>query len=919
MTISRTIPIANSSAVDVVNDFVGYTFSGITASGSAPVTFKNTGNAFTLTGDITVSGSKELNIDVPVTIDSAVSFNLSNANIYAYRAISGAGSITVEGGKEFFAMAGVALNNGVTVNHGRLRVASTDFTAPVTLNQLKVNGSTRVSLYYQSSGIYNFPNAVYFDSGTLRFAVAGNSYASLKCYTHTIYTDVPYALDPDNNVSFGVSYKKVGTLDINGNDQIINRPVIDNAATLDISEYNLTSSAPATLTCHATDSSTFFGSLNGNISLAWEPTSAYTFTVTGRTSQTTGSLQVTAGTLRLAAGSAFPNIAGLAVSGTGTLSIDGAEVSANPTLMIADTALLALPNNTALTCLSAIVDGTALTTGVYTATSTAGGRSFITGSGTLTILSVPLSGSVRTWTNAGADLNFSNTSNWDVAPLFDGSETFLFAADGTEAIVDGSFTLGAIRFNRSEPFTLTQGTETASLRLGAGGITLLTPAPATPATHILAAPLELTIAHEWQIASNQTLHLTGPISGGTPSAPFTKTGDGTLHLTGTNTFESPLIISGGYLKVNNGTALGNPTNTITVVQTTKTDNTWNQRGLLYFTDSVATNHRPLIFGPKVEYIGQIYPKNATLVLNGKFSLLGNKGRIDNQGTLVFRGGFSARNCSPWMQTLAGNVMRFEEKPLELGTNKLEIDNEGTFYVSAISNTWGSISLSKSTFLCGAESVIPTNSTASFGREWTRYGVVDLNGFDQQLKFLAYVSGSGSSTDLKVRSSLPATLTLQGDSAARPFIGYFTGAASLRHRNSGTLAFTGAASASTTTGDLLIEAGTVAFRTGATWNQSTNITVTAGTLSVEGGSGTTFGGNNTLANQTRLHLSSAAVVNLSADVTEYVNSATLDGKPLPVGTYGSITSAAQYKSALFTGSGILHILRSEIPGTVLTVR
>ncbi len=986
---------ANSSAVNATNDIVDRTFSGITVSGSAAVTLA-AGNGFTLTGNITVSGTKELNITVPVAITNAVTFNLTNANLYAYGAISGAGSVTIEGGKDFYAKDAVALTGGVIVNKGRLRIEKTSFTAPVTLNQLSLNGVRYVSLFFQNSGTYNvpititnldgndssltapagvyvtntasitmapsaytrwspsgsitfagginvqtpargdmtvifngnniirdvpiaFPNNLFADSGNLRLAVASNTYAYLKCYTHTVFTDVPYALDPNRIVGFGTSYKKYGTLDINGNNQIIDRPNLDTTALIETSDYNLTSSSgPATLTCRATASSSFFGSLNGALSLSWEPvSSAHIFTLTGRTSQTTGTLQVKAGTLLLAAGTnAFPNISGLVASSNGTLRVENAALSAAMTLTVADTALLALPNGIGLTCRSAQVDGTALPVGVYSSASTVNGRAFITGSGTLTVLTIPLSATVRTWTGAGADTLFSTVANWDAAPSFDGSETFLFDGAGTTATVNNAYSVGAVRFNRSTPFTLVAMDETANLRLGLGGITALAPVASAFVTNTIASRVTLFYGHECQIASNQTLAVTGRISGGTPSAPFVKTGDGTVILTGTNTFESPLVLSNGLVQVNNGTALGNPTNTITIYRPTSTLPTAvSNRGPLYFTDTFATNDRPMIFSSAIYYIGQMYPKDGTLVLNGKVTFLGGE-RIDNQGTMVFRGGFECANADPWMQSFAGYVMRFEERPINMGSRYLPADNSGTFFVSATNNSWGAMGLNSATFLCGAQNVIPTNSYVTFGQNWTQSGFVDLNGFDQQVKFLNNNVGSTAVTNMAVRSATPATLILQGDSSTRTFIGYFTNKVSLCHRNTGTLAFTGPTSASVTAGDLRIEAGTVAFRTGATWTGSTNVTVTAGTLSVEGGNGTTFGGNDQSRNVTRLHLTSASYVNLAAGITEYVYSATLDGKNLAVGTYGSATSAAQYKSARFTGTGILQVMRSEAPGTLI---
>ncbi|MDA3924830.1 MAG: hypothetical protein PF904_09050 [Kiritimatiellae bacterium] len=984
------------SVISVVNDLADFTFSGISATGTNTVTFGNTGVGFTLTGDITVSGSGALNLNVPVTLDSDVTFMLSGAHIYTYGSISGSGSITIEGGNIFYAHDEVGLTGGVISNNGKVYVYDTGFTAPLTLNQRRVDNVSYVLMKFETSGNYNlpitinnadgtiyaissaygttvtntgaiiigpnaytrwnpggpmtyaggitiqeparstmsivlngpniisgvpfnWPNNIYQDNTYLRLAVAGNKYKQLRVYTDTIYTDVPGALDPDATVHFGVSYRNGGNLDINGNDQTINRPIIDYRDTTKPDAFKITSSSgPATLTCQGTADSTFYGSFNGELSLVWEPVSDdHTLTVTAKVSETSGVLEVKAGTLALAGGAAFPNVTALTASGTGILHVDGADIPSVP-LTVSDTAQLSLPSGIDLICENAQVDGAALTAGVYTVSNTVGGRTFITGDGTLTVLTVPLSSTVRTWTGAGEDTNFSNTNNWDAAPLFDGSETFLFASAGTSAILDDEFALGAIRFDRGAPFSITAADENSGIQLGLGDVSVLTPAGGTEVTHTIAAPLALSGAHDFQIGSNQTLAISGPITGGVPTESLIKSDVGTLHLTGTNTFESPVVISDGCLMANNGTAFGNPTNTITVERNTTTDNSWNQRGAIYFTDMVITNNRPLIIASNVHYIGQIYPPSATLVLNGKFTFLGN-GRIDNKGDLLFRGGFDSVNARPWMQTAGGKSMRFEEEPLNFGTFGIATDNTGTFNVCATNNTWTKLELLNSTFLCGVDSAMPTNSYVTFGASYTQTGYLDLNGFDQQIRLVNNASASNSQTNMVIKSAEQATLTLKGDTSARSFVGYFTGKVSLRYRNSGTMTLKGLTSASDTDGDLIIESGAVAFANGSTWTGSTNITVTAGTLSVEGGNGDTFGGSNASINNTRLHLTSASTVNLADGVEEYVNAGTLDGERLTVGTYGSTTSSAQFKSALFTGTGILHVMRSDAAGTLIMVR
>ncbi|HPO37976.1 MAG TPA: hypothetical protein PL176_08195 [Kiritimatiellia bacterium] len=67
------------------------------------------------------------------------------------------------------------------------------------------------------------------------------------------------------------------------------------------------------------------------------------------------------------------------------------------------------------------------------------------------------------------------------------------------------------------------------------------------------------------------------------------------------------------------------------------------------------------------------------------------------------------------------------------------------------------------------------------------------------------------------------------------------------------------------------------------------------------------------------MSNGRIDNPAAGVTEYVNTATLDGRRLPVGTYGSAASGAQHQSERFTGTGVLIVMREERTGTLFTLR
>ncbi len=995
-----TLKFANTAALEVVNDLVDFSCGGISVEGSGSVSFGGGGNGFALSGNINISGSKELRLYVPVTIDDDITLNLINDSLYTHADVTGTGSITIEGSKYLNAREGFALAGGITVNGGRISVQKPTFTTSVLLNMRYVSSSDYVQLSFDGSGTYNFPirlsgnqgsgstlhagygtevickglitlapdaytrwvpsgvfsiaggivieapttrgasiifngniriidepidilNDLYFDQGTMRLGVAGNKYNRLICFAKTMYTDVAYALDPSSQVVMGTSYSKKGELDLSGNDQVIDRLAIGNWSDAEISDYSVTSSGGgAVLRCQASASTVFYGSINGGVTLVWAPQSdSYSMSLTGRVSETSGELQVEAGTLVLAADTAFPDLSGLSASGSGVMRIESAEITDGVELVVSDSGMLSIADGVELVCLTAMLDGSVLEPGFYDSASIVGGRSFISGGGTLHVLSVALSGTVCSWTGGGADENFSTADNWDVEPVFDGSETLVFGGAGSTAVVDGNYFAGALRFVRDTTFVLEAADSSSTLKVGVGGIVVLPETSETVVAHEIAVPIEIAQVCGIEVATNNVLSITGVVSGGTPTAPLTKSGWGTLSMTATNTFENPLLIDAGFVEVNNGTALGNPTGTITINYNTNTDNNWNKRGAIYFTDMVVTNERAITMSSAGLFLGQVYPWSGTVVLNGKLTFEGSGGRIDNSGTMILRGGYECFGGSSWLQVLENREIRIEGEPLNLGTRSFTVDNKGTLRICTKNNSWGYVSMNSGTLLCGAEGCLPENTHVNFGAGYTGTGYLDLDGFDQQVKYLTYID-SVYTPDRVVRSATPATLTLKGDAAGwgREFVGSFKGKASLVHHNTGTLTLKTAYSASTSEGDLIIRAGTVKFDDGAIWIGSTNITVEAeGTLAVESTAGATFGGSSREVNRTQLNLVTGGLVHLAEGVVEYVDAATVDGKYLQPGTYGSASSGAAYKSGLFSGTGILHVMRSYELGTLLLVR
>lgn len=94
-----------------------------------------------------------------------------------------------------------------------------------------------------------------------------------------------------------------------------------------------------------------------------------------------------------------------------------------------------------------------------------------------------------------------------------------------------------------------------ALTLGAGGLTVN---PRVPAS-ILESGLILGTSQTWAQHSLSPLTVSGPISG---TAGFTKTGPGTLLLSGSNTFTGPIAVNGGVLSIPADRALGDAANEV---------------------------------------------------------------------------------------------------------------------------------------------------------------------------------------------------------------------------------------------------------------------------------------------------------------------------------------------------------------------
>ena len=397
-------------------------------------------------------------------------------------------------------------------------------------------------------------------SGVILLGVTGNVWGKTQIFSGVLRMGIANALPSTVSLEIGTTAQAAGVLDLNGFDQAVGTfggPVTANATGY------LTSTNPATLTVNQGADKVYERPIHGAVSLV--KTGASTLTMSNSLSTTTGDITVSNGTLVVAIASSLGNSPNVTVAGaTSVLDLRTSSGIADAAcLSIADGGKVKIGAGLVETVDRLFLDGTQQARGVWGATGS--GATYeddhFTGTGQLLVMGNPPVTPVDSiWDAGGDDTSMGTTNNWagDLLPAFNGATYARFGTGGGTATVDRAISLYGMEFTRDGNFTVAAGGGVVTN--GAGGITAAVP-NTTSRAYGVSEDLILSDNQVWNVTNNGAGVATLTVSGSVGSDPFypfslTKSGNGTLVLSGGNTYEGVTTVANGTLAITHGGALG---------------------------------------------------------------------------------------------------------------------------------------------------------------------------------------------------------------------------------------------------------------------------------------------------------------------------------------------------------------------------
>ncbi|MCA9229189.1 MAG: autotransporter-associated beta strand repeat-containing protein [Planctomycetales bacterium] len=406
------------------------------------------------------------------------------------------------------------------------------------------------------------------------------------------------------------------------------------------------------------------------------------------------------------------------------------------------------------------------------------------------------------WDAAGGFPTFA--TNWvsggNITLIPGSSDTVLFNSGSTGTItvlLNGTRTVTSATLQGSNPITITE----SLLQLTSGALT----ASPTSNGYQIQSDVLLFSSGSWNVSGGSNgLTVSGDISGATLS----KSGSGTLILTGNNTYSGTTSVTGGTLQIGNGGSTGS----IVANLANGSGVTFNRSGTLTYGGIISGS------GPVAKQ------GSGTLILTGNSTSTG-LATVSNGTLQIGNGGTTG--------SILGNI----------------INNTGLSFNRSDTLTYsGTISGSGSVSKLGAGTLILTGNSSSTGTKFVNSGTLQI--------------GNGGTTGSILGNIVNDAAVVFNRGSALTYSGDISGLGALSKLGAGTLTLTGSNSYSGTTtingGTLQIGsggsagsiAGNVVNNTGLIFNRSNDLTYSGvisggGPLTKLGGGTLTLTGNNTL--------------------------------------------------------------------------
>lgn len=454
----------------------------------------------------------------------------------------------------------------------------------------------------------------------------------------------------------------------------------------------------------------------------------------------------------------------------------------------------------------------------------------------------------RIWDGGGSDAFWATAANWagDVAPAAGDPIAFAGSAGLTNEnnyAADTSF--AGIAFSASaDAFTLSGNRITLS-----GNLT-----NNSSAAQMIQLPLLL----DGDRIVQGPLQLAGVVSG--PHG-LTKNGTSLMELTAANDYTGVLTVNAGSVNLHNDQSAANGGMVIGPASASVTTVTLNPGG----TAAVATGKQISIGNTaatgtstqKLEILGTMTHSGA-LYLGRVAQLTIGSGGLWAQSGDVSMNGIGGFSCN--LDVLDGAAFNYTgSNPIQLngtagnsGQARLNVSDSGVFttgkgfeQTTTPTTGYGRITLSSGGTL-KLSSDVPALTTEVQFVLGTGGGVIDTNGFEGSLSGVVTVGGTQTG---------------------------ISGGGSLTKTGLGTLTATGV---NTYTGDTIVGAGTLSLTT------------------------------DSLSDASSVRITTGAILNLNHANTDTIDRLFIDGEPQSSGTWGSLTSTADHKTALITGDGLLDV-------------